>query len=342
MQFNWVRTALAAGLLAAIAAGGAMPAAAQTDRSYLLATAGTGGTYYPVGVALATLVKVKLEPRQGIAMSAITSAGSGENVKLLRENQVQFAIVQGLFGAYAANGSGPLADDGPQTNMQAVSMLWQNVEHFAVRKEFVNTGTIDDLLAMQGKTFAIGARNSGTEGSNRHLLGGLGIADPDSYFDVAYVGYNPSAEGFQNGNIDAVNPTAGVPVGGMTRLAAAVGDEVQLLNFTDEQIERANADLTLWTPYVIPAGTYPGQDSDVRTIAQPNFLAVNADVDEDAVYQITKTIYENLGFLQNIHAATKVMSIDGALAGLPLPLHPGALRYYEEVGLDIPDGLRGN
>ncbi len=341
MQINWVRTVLTAGLVAVMAALSAASADAQDNRSYLLATAGTGGTYYPVGVALATLVKIKLEPSQGIAMSAITSAGSGENVKLLRENQAQFAIVQGLFGAYAANGTGPLADDGPQENMRAVTMLWQNVEHFAIRKDFVETGTIDDLIAMQGATFAIGARNSGTEGSNRHLLGGLGVTDPDSHFDVAYVGYSPSAEGFQNGTIDAVNPAAGAPVGAMTRLAAAVGDEVQILSFTDEQIERANAGLDLWTPYVIPAGTYPGQDADVRTIAQPNFLAVNADVDEDAVYQITKAIYENLGFLQNIHPATKAMSLDAALAGLPLQLHPGALRYYEEAGVDVPDRLKG-
>ena len=339
MQFNWLRTALVAGLVAVMATLSGSPVAAQ-DRSYLLATAGTGGTYYPVGVALATLVKVKLEPRQGIAMSAITSAGSGENVKLLRENQAQFAIVQGLFGSYAANGSGPLADDGPQANMRSVTMLWQNVEHFAIRKEFVDTGTVDDLVAMQGETFAIGARNSGTEGSNRHLLGGLGISDPDSHFDIAYVGYNPSAEGFQNGNIDAVNPAAGAPVGAMTRLAAAVGDEVQILNFTDEQIDRANAGLGLWTPYVIPAGTYPGQSADVRTIAQPNFLAVNVDVDEEAVYEITKAIYENLGFLQNIHPATKAMSLEAALAGLPLALHPGALRYYEEAGVEIPASLR--
>ncbi len=340
MQFNWVRTVVTVGLVAAMAALSTIPGQAQDNRSYLLATAGTGGTYYPVGVALATLVKIKLEPRQGIAMSAITSAGSGENVKLLRENQAQFAIVQGLFGAYAANGTGPLADDGAQENMRAVTMLWQNVEHFAIRRSFVDTGTVDDLIAMKGETFAIGARNSGTEGSNRHLLGGLGVADPDSHFDVAYVGYSPSAEGFQNGNIDAVNPAAGAPVGAMTRLAAAVGDEVQILSFTDEQIERANAGLGLWTPYVIPAGTYPGQDDDVRTIAQPNFLAVNADVDEDAVYQITKAVYENLGFLQNIHPATKAMSLEAALAGLPLRLHPGALRYYEEAGVNVPDSLR--
>jgi TRAP transporter TAXI family solute receptor len=95
----------------------------------------------------------------------------------------------------------------------------------------------------------------------------------------------------------------------------------------------------LWTRYVIPAGSYPGQTQDIRTIAQPNFLAVRADVDEDAVYRITKAIYENLPFLNGIHKATKAMALNKAIAGLPMPLHPGAARYYREAGLEIPQRL---
>ena len=88
-----------------------------------------------------------------------------------------------------------------------------------------------------------------------------------------------------------------------------------------------------------PAGTYPGQDEAVMTIAQPNFLAVRDDVPEEHVYLFTKTVYENLPFLQAIHPATKAMAIEKAIAGLPMPLHPGAARYYKEVGIDIPDRL---
>ena len=333
--------AASAGLAAMVAASAGQFAAAQEDRSYLLSTAGTGGTYYPVGVAIATLVSVRVQPQHGVAMSAINSAGSGENIRLLGEDEAQFAILQGLFGAYAATGTGPLAEAGPQEELRSITMLWPNVEHFAIRSEFVDTGTIADLLAMEGETFAIGARNSGTEGSNRAILGGLGIDDPDSHFEVAYLGYSPASDAFQNGTVNAVNPAAGPPVGAMTRLIAAVGDEVTLLEWTDEQIEAANGDFEqLWTPFVIEAGTYPGQDEDLRVIAQPNFLAVRADVDEEAVYLITQAMYENLPFLQNIHPATGAMSLDRAIGGLPLPLHPGALRYYEEQGMDVPDRLR--
>ncbi len=91
--------------------------------------------------------------------------------------------------------------------------------------------------------------------------------------------------------------------------------------------------------YVIKANTYPGQKTDINTISQPNFLAVSPDVSEETVYLITKTIYENLPFLATIHKATKVMNIQKAIAGLPVPLHPGAAKYYKEVGIKIPASL---
>ena len=135
---------------------------------------------------------------------------------------------------------------------------------------------------------------------------------------------------------------AGPPVGAITRAFAALGKDITVLDFTDEQIAKANGGLTLWTRFVIPANTYPGQDKPINTIAQPNFLAVRDDVDEEAVYKIVKTIYENLPFLQNIHKATKAMKLESAIAGLPVPLHPGAARYYREQGIEIPDSLIAN
>lgn len=329
--FPKLRAAVAGGLLLA---GGLV----QAEGDYLLATASTGGTYYPVGVALSTLVKVKLQPSDGINLSAINSAGSAENIKLLRDDETQFAILQGLFGAYAWNGTGPLAEEGPQKELRAVSMLWQNVEHFLARKEFVNTSTMADIAGLQGKGASFGKRNSGSIGSSRALLAGLGV-DLDADFDVFYGGYGAATDALQDGKVDLTNTPAGVPVGAVTKAFAAIGEDIALLNFTPEQAERADAGLGLWTPYLIPAGTYPGQQADVETIAQPNFLAVRADVADDDVYLITKTIYENLGFLQAIHKATDAMALDKAVAGLPMPLHPGAARYFKEAGLEIPDKL---
>lgn len=327
-------------LLTAIGTTLAIGFSAQTQAAgdYLLSTASTGGTYYPVGVALSTLIKVKLQPTQKINMSAINSAGSGENIKLLRDNETQFAILQGLYGSYAWNGTGPLEKDGPQKALRSVSMLWQNVEHFVVKSEFANTGTIADFVALKDKTAGFGKKNSGSLGSSKKILANLGV-DIDKQYDLFYGGYGALTAALQDGKADAVNTPAGVPVGAVTKLFAAKGKDVTLLGFTPEQAKQADGGLNLWTPYLIKAGTYPGQDKDVTTIAQPNFLAVRADVSEGDVYEITKTIYENLGFLQSIHKATLVMELNKAIAGLPLPLHPGAARYYKEAGLTIPDHL---
>lgn len=329
---------VAACLTGMMFSGSAFAADKPKPQNFLLATASTGGTYYPVGVAISTLTKVKLQPKKKIGMSAINSAGSGENVKLLRENEVQFAILQGLYGFYAWNGVGPLEKDGPQKEMRAVTMLWQNVEQFTVLADKAKTGTIDDITALTGKRMALGKKNSGTLGSNTTILKNLGM-DAEKDFDLIYVGYGPSADALQNGQIVGMSTPAGVPASAVTRAMAAMGDKVTLLNFTDEQAKKADGGLNLWTKYVIPAGTYPGQKADVTTIAQPNFLAVRSDVSEDAVYQITKTIYENLPFLNAIHKATKAIQPEKALAGLPMPLHPGALKYFKEIGLTIPEAL---
>ncbi len=318
----------AAGLLAAT------PSVAQ-DKDYVLNTASTGGTYHPVGTAIATLSKVKLLPKQKFSLTAVNSAGSGANVQALGANTAQFAIVQGLFGSYAATGTGPVSE--PQKNMRSVTMLWQNVEQFVIANQYVKSGTVSDLIAMKGMSMAMGKQNSGTIGSNDVLLTGLGL-DMDKDYKL-HAGYGPSADALANGQVAGIGAPAGPPTGAITKLMASNADKFTLLNVTPDEAKKMDGGRNLWVPFTIAAGTYPGQDKDVQTIAQPNFLAVNADVDEEHVYLLTKAIYENLPFLQAIHKATNAMDVKLATAGLPVPLHPGAARYYKEVGVDIPEHL---
>lgn len=328
-------------LLLAGAATLAAPAIvrAQQARSYILATATIGGTYYPVGVALATLTKVRLQASKGIDMSAISSAGSGENIRLLRENQAQFAILQGLFGLYGRDGTGPIQAEGKQTNLRSICTLWGNTEHVVLRNSFVRTGTFDDLMNMRGRRFSMSARNSGTEFSNRFIFANMGI-NPDQTFELVYLGFGPTAEALIAGQIDGANPGGGVPVAAVTQIFARAGDQFSILEFTDEQLKKADGGTGLYTRRIIPANTYPNLAKDIRTITQPNFLACNANVPENDVYEITKAIFENLPFLQGIHAATREMKLEEALDGLVNPVHPGAARYFTEKGLTIPERLR--
>lgn len=325
---------LAIGIAAAgILAGNS---AIAQDANYVLNTASTGGTYHPVGTAIATLSKIKLLPKEKFSLTAVNSAGSGANVQALGANTAQFAIVQGLFGSYAATGTGPVT--APQKNMRSISMLWQNVEQFVIANDFVKSGTASDLVALKGQSMALGRQNSGTIGSNRVLLAGLGL-NMEEDFKLVHAGYGPSADALANGQVVGIGAPAGPPTGAITKLLASNAGKFTLLSVTPDEAKKMDGGRNLWVPYTLKAGTYPGQKKDIATIAQPNFLAVNADVSEEHVYLLTKAIYENLPFLQAIHKATNAMSIDVATGGLPVPLHPGAARYYKEVGHKIADHL---
>lgn len=308
------------------------------DRGYLLATANAAGTYYPVGVALATLTKVKLEPEHKFSLTAIRSAGSAENLDLLREKKADFAILQGLYGYWAWNTIGHFQENGPQDHLRSITMLWQNVEHFIMKSDYLQSGTIDDLRALKGKKFSIGSRDSGSAGSGLHILSGVGL-DPESRFQLVNMSYSESADAIQTAAIEAMNIPGGPPVKAVARTFAALGKDVTILEFTDEQVAGVNSRHKLWSRYTIKPNTYPGQDKPVTTIAQPNFLAVRADVPDEDVYLIVKTMYNNLSFLHAIHPITRAMKMEAAIAGLPVPLHPGAARFYRENGIDIPDEL---
>ncbi len=306
------------------------------DTNYVLNTASTGGTYHPVGTAIATLSKVKLLPKLKFSLTAVNSAGSGANIQALAADTAQFAIVQGLYGSYAATGTGPVSE--PQQNLRSVSMLWQNVEQFVLANDLLDTGTVSDLGKAKGEAVAMGKQNSGTLGSNTLLLANLGL-NLNTDYSLIHAGYGPSVDALSNGQALAAGIPSGPPTSAITKLLSANGDHFTLLNITEEQAKTMDGGRNLWVPYQIASGTYPGQDKVINTIAQPNFLAVNAAVNDEHVYQLTKALYENLPFLQAIHPATKAMRLDSALAGLPVALHPGAARYYKEMGVEVPAHL---
>jgi TRAP transporter TAXI family solute receptor len=308
------------------------------ERDLLLATASAGGTYYPVGVAMATLATRKLGPETGFNMSAITSSGSAENIALLLNREADLAIIQSLFGALAWEGRGLYAGR-PVKNLRALSLVWENVEQIVAYRRDAPTGTVADLHTLHGRRISIADKWSGTEISARTLLTALGH-EPDRDFDLAYLSYGPSVEALQNRRLDAMFLAGGVPTGAVTQAFAVVGpDDLVMLEFTSDAIARVRAEYPLWNEYIIPAGTYPGQTRPLPTLSQPNLLVSHADVDAQVVYELLACIYDNLPELHRMHRATREMSLGRALRGLPVPLHPGAVRFYREAGLDIPVAL---
>ena len=153
------------------------------------------------------------------------------------------------------------------------------------------------------------------------------------------MGYGPTTSAIQDGNIVGMNIPGGPPVSSITQAYALLGDRMSILNWTQESLNKINTKYPLWDWYDFPPGTYPNQEKHVRTVASPNILVTTQDIPEEVVYNLTKVIWENLATLQEIHGATKDMRLEIAVDGLGAPLHPGALRYYREVGLEIPERL---
>ncbi len=325
---------------ALLAAAMATSAQAQDTRDYLLSTAGTGGSFYPVGVGVATLVKLKLGTRKEdkINLSAITSQGSFDNVNILSDKRADFAIIQSLMTDFGYRGAGNFEGD-PRKNLRAVSALMFNTNQFITYNENAPTGTIGDILAMEGKKAVLGATNSGGLLEYRLFLEKLGAPKGEGFFDESYMGFRQRAEALINGNLDGINLTSGVPNSSVILAMASLEGKVKLLGFTPEQIAMVTEG-SVWGPYTIPGGTYPGQPDAVETVAQPNLLVVGDHVPDDVVYDVVKTMYENAPFLLSVHGSLKDMKPENALKGVTVPVHPGAIRYYEEIGITVPDHLK--
>ena len=303
----------------------------STNRTYVLTTGTTSATYYPVGVALATLVSADQD--SAFSLSAISSAGSLENVKLLRDNQAQLATMLSIFATWAYEGKGPILK--PQSHLRAVTALWPNVEHLLLKTNLVTNGTFSDYSKLEGGRISIGMRNSGAEITGLYMLDKLGI-DYETELSIAYLGYGPSADALQDGNIVGLNAPGGPPMAAITRAHALLGEELTILSVNQEELNAINSEYPIWDFYDLPANTYPTQSKTIRTAGSANVLIAREDIPDSVVYSLTKLIWENLAVLREIHGATRSMVFEQALRGVTIPLHEGALRFYQEKGLDIP------
>ena len=314
----------------------------KTNQKYLIATANSGGTFYPVGVGIATIASLELSKKNRLTFSAITSAGSAENIDMLEKGEVNFALLQGLFASMAWQGKATYENEAKK-NLRSISMLWQNVEQFTIKSDFVETGNIIDLKNLYGKKFSISGRNSGSRISAETIMNSLKI--DFNKMDIQYLAYTPSSIALKNGNIEGMNTPSGPPTPAVTNVFTTIGaNSIKVLEFDEKNLKAINDNYPVWNKYIIKAGTYPNQINDIHTIAQPNLLVVTKETPQETVYLLTKAIYENLSFLNNVHKATKVMSLEKAIQGLPMPLHPGAVKFYKERGISIPSSLipKGN
>lgn len=290
---------------------------------------------YRAGVGLTSLIKVELLPSRKIDLRTIDTTGPVDNIRRLQESTAELAIVPSAISHAARTGTGPFEGEAPELALRGIAALWRDAIHLAVQTDDVDTGTIDDLLALKSRKLFLGDTTTGMADSSKLLLTELGL-DIDQAIDVAAIPNGDGLAAIKRGDIDGFSIAARPPLPMFETVFKDTRSKVRLLDVTEAQMAKANGNHWLWTPYLIPAATYPGQNEDVWTLALSNLLVVKADVDADLVYEITSSIFENLSYLQRVDPMMMDLSLDTALTGMAMPLHPGAMRYFREAGV-IPD-----
>lgn len=310
------RNALFAGLIGAVAIG--TPACAQNFIGIL--TGGTSGVYYPMGVAISKIYSEKIK---GSRPTVQATKASVENLVLLQQGKGEIAFTLGDSLAFAWEGNEEAGFKTKQTKLRGIAAIYPNFVQIVASQD----SGIKTLADLKGKRLSVGAPKSGTELNARAILAAAGI----SYKDLGKIEYLPFGESvdlMKNRQLDATLQSAGLGVAAIRDLASSV--PINVVEIPAAIVEKTGA------PYikgVIPKGTYTGQDNDVQTAAIVNYLVTRSDLPEATVYEMTKSIFENLDELRAAHSAAKDIDIKRALEGMPVPVHPGAEKYLKERGI---------
>ena len=282
-------------------------------------TGGTSGVYYPLGVGLSKIYGEKID---GSKVQVQSTKASVENLNLIQSGKGEIAFVLGDSVKYGWEGNAEAGFQSKLENLRGIAGIYPNYVHIVASKSS-NINSIEDL---KGKRVSVGAPKSGTELQARAILKAAGM----SYEDLGKVEYLPfgqSVELIKNRQIDATVQSAGLGVASIKDLANSV--EVVIVEIPESLIEKLGA------PYVsatIPANTYQGVAQDTKTAGIVNFLITSQNVSDQTAYDMTKHLFENLPALVATHSVAKNINIDKALTGMPVPLHPGAEKYYKEKG----------
>ncbi|MFN3868169.1 MAG: TAXI family TRAP transporter solute-binding subunit [Hyphomicrobiaceae bacterium] len=308
-------------LAALISAGVIMaPMTARAETFINILTGGTSGVYYPLGVALSKIYGEKIA---GARTQVQATKASVENLNLLQKGKGEVAFSLGDSVKLAWEGDAEAGFKEKLDKLRGIAAIYPNYIQIVASKDS-GIKTFQDL---KGKGLSVGAPKSGTELNARAIFGALAM----SYADLAKTEYLPFAESVElmkNRQLDATLQSAGLGVASIRDLASSL--PITVVAVPASVAEKLGAPYTAAT---IPAGTYDGQTEAVPTLAVGNILVTHADVPEDLVYQMTKSMFENLEQMVAAHKAATAIKLEDATKGVPVPLHPGAVKFYKEKGL---------
>jgi TRAP transporter TAXI family solute receptor len=292
----------------------------------ILATGGTAGTYYPLGGSMAQIFNKKIS---GMNMTAQATGASVENMQLLQKGDVDLAMTQNDIADYAINGTEAFKTK--LTNINAIATLYPEVIQIIVPVD----SPIKSVKDMKGKKISVGAPGSGNEANARQILAAYGLTYND--IDEQLLSYAESADSFKDGNIDAIFFTTGMPNSAIQDMNTS--RPIKILQMDADGIKNLQAKYPFYQALTIPKGTYKGIDQDIQTVTVLSILTVSSKADTDLVYNITKNLMENAPELAQASAKAnslvQAIKDKNTIKGITIPLHPGAIKYYQEKGLAV-------
>lgn len=294
--------------------------AAEPLQKFSLATGGTAGTYYPIGAAIANVITKYVE---GVEVTAESTGASVANLKMIADKKVDMILSAANTALAAYQGEAPF--DKTIKNIRGITALYPETFQFVV----LRASGLKKLGDLRGKKVVVGAPGSGTERTAKLLLEALGI----TYSDIKpqFLSFAEGVTALKDRLVDCAIVGAGIPTSAVVDAAASL--DITLLNVEEEAFQKVSKGSPYLMQVRIPAGTYKGLDTDITSVASPALLIAREDIDSNLVYKITGGIFNHLGEIQASHAQGKNISLESALKGMSVPLHPGAERFYKEKGI---------
>ena len=283
-----------------------------------IGSGGTTGTYYGFCNVVATVINEKTD----MNLTVQSSGASKANILDIDDGIVQMAIVQNDVMDYAYNGTSLFESDGAIKSFSTLGAVYAEVCQIVARAD----SGIKTVADLKGKKVSVGDSGSGVEFNAQQILGAYDIKFED--IDKQNLSFQASADALKDGKIDAFFCTAGAPTVAITDLSTTTG--IVLVEIDNEHLAKLQKDYGFYAAHTIPAGTYKGVDKDATTVAVKATFIVSSELDEETVYNLTKAIYENAG--EYTHDKAKEMTLEYAVSSISVPFHPGAEKYFKEVG----------
>lgn len=283
-----------------------------------IATGGTAGTYYPIGGAIAEVLNKNAE---GVSAGAQSTGASVANINMLKDKQVDMAIVQNDIAYYAVNGTEMF--DKKIENLRSVASLYPETCQFVT----LDDSSIKSISDLKGKRVAVGASGSGVECNVRQILKAYGMTYDD--IDEQFLSFAEGASALKDGTVDVACLTAGYPTVSVQDVASQ--KKIRLIPLENDKIDLLIKEYPFYVKTSIPAGTYKEFDKDIQTVSVNAILITTDSMTDDTGYKITKAIFDNVGKISTAHPAAAAISKDTALDGIDfMTMNGGAQKFLKK------------